>query len=100
MMNVKIKPLGNRLLVKRAQTEEKTKGGIYLPDTSKEKPREGVVVAAGAGKVDEEGRVEPMAIHVGDKILFNSYGGTPVKNSSGEEEFLILSEDEVLGILN
>lgn len=95
-----IKPLGNRLLVKRAAVEEKTASGIYLPETAKDKPREGEVLAMGPGKQNEEGKLEPMQVKVGDRILFSSYGGTPVKSSLGEEEFLLMSEDDVLAVLN
>jgi chaperonin GroES len=94
-----IKPLSNRLLVKRSKVE-RTKGGILLPETAQEKPKEGEVIAVGPGKRDEDGRLIPMAVKVGDRILFSSYSGTEVKNAVGEEEFLILSEDDVLGTLN
>lgn len=91
-----IKPLGNRVLIKRSKAQT-TKGGILLPDSAQEKPKEGVVVAVGPGKCDEQGNKEPMQLKVGDRVLFSSYSGTEVKGD--EEEMLILSEDDVLGIL-
>jgi chaperonin GroES len=94
----KIKPLGNRVLVKRSKAQT-SKGGILLPDTAQEKPREGEVVAVGPGKMDEEGRKEEMQVKVGDRVLFGSYAGTEVKNMEGEEEYLILAQDDILGIL-
>lgn len=94
-----IKPLGNRVLIKRSKAQT-TKGGILLPDTAQEKPKEGVVVAAGPGKMNEEGRTEPLNVKVGDRILFGSYAGTEVKTHEGEEEYLILSEEDILGILS
>lgn len=93
-----IKPLGNRLLVRRSEMKT-TKGGILLPDTAKEKPKEGVVLAVGPGKRNDSGKIESMTVQPGNKILFSSYAGTEVKGLPGEEELLIMSEDEVLGIL-
>lgn len=93
-----IKPLGNRLLVRRSQMKT-TKGGILLPDTAKEKPKEGEVIAVGPGKRNEDGKLEAMTVKPGDRILFSSYAGTEVKEASENEELLIMSEDEVLGIL-
>lgn len=93
----KIKPLGNRVLVQRSKAPT-TKGGILLPDSAQEKPREGQVVAAGPGKSNENGQLEPLSVKVGDRILFGSYAGTEVKHN--EEEYLILSEDDILGILS
>lgn len=93
-----IKPLGNRLLVRRSHRKT-TKGGILLPDTAKEKPKEGEVVAVGPGKRNDDGVLEPMTVKPGDKVLFSSYAGTEVKEGTQEEELLIMSEDEVLGIL-
>lgn len=92
-----IKPLGNRLLVKRSKANA-TKGGILLPDSAQEKPKEGVVIAVGPGKVDDQGHKEPMQVKVGDLVLFSSYAGTEVKGQ--DDELLILSEDDVLGILS
>lgn len=94
---VKIKPLGNRVLVQRSKAQT-SKGGILLPDSAQERPREGQVVAAGPGKTNENGQLEPIAVKVGDRILFGSYSGTEVKQN--EEEYLILSEDDILGILS
>lgn len=93
-----IKPLGNRVLIKRSKAQT-SKGGILLPDSAQEKPKEGVVVAAGPGKIDDQGKHEPMNVKVGDRILFSSYSGTEVKTQEGDEEYLILSEDDLLGIL-
>lgn len=95
----KIKPLGNRVLIQRSKAQT-SKGGILLPDSAQEKPKEGVVVAAGPGKTDESGKVEPLNVKVGDRVLFSSYSGTEVKHLSGDDEFLIMSEDDILGILN
>src|ERR1700722_12981658 len=95
----KIKPLGNRVLIQRSKAKT-TKGGIYLPDTAQEKPKEGKVVAVGPGKFDENGKHETMNVKVGDSVLFSSYAGTEVKGTEGsDEELLILSEDEILGVL-
>lgn len=96
----KIKPLNNRILVKRAQAQT-TKGGIILPDTAQEKPKEGTVLAVGPGVRDEEGTLHPLTVQVGDRVLFSSYAGTEVKNLDTEDnDFLILSEDDVLGVLS
>lgn len=95
-----IKPLGNRVLVKRAQAETKTESGIFLPDTAQEKPRQGTVLAVGPGKQREEGGLQAMEIKEGDQVLFNSYAGTAVKNAADEEEFLIMNEEDILAILN
>ena len=94
-----IKPLGNRILVRRSHVQA-TKGGILLPDTAKEKPKEGEVIAVGPGKRNDKGELEPMTVKKGDKILFSSYAGTEVKSEDHSEELLIMSEDEVLGILS
>lgn len=96
----KIKPLGNRVLIQRSKAQA-SKGGILLPDSAQEKPKEGVVVAVGPGKCDDQGKCELMNVKVGDRILFSSYAGTEVKNleNSTAEELLILSEDDILGIL-
>lgn len=98
-MSVKnVKPLGNRVLVKRSESK-KTKGGIILPDTAKEKPKQGEVVAVGPGKIEEDGSLVPMNVRVGDVVLFSAYAGTEVKSESQEEEYLIMSEDDILGVL-
>ncbi|HBG13709.1 MAG TPA: co-chaperone GroES [Synergistaceae bacterium] len=94
---MKLKPLGDRLVVKVLTQEEKTKGGIVIPDTAKEKPQEGEVLAIGSGKVLENGQRLPLEVKTGDKILFSKYGGTEVKIDG--EELLILSERDVLAIL-
>jgi chaperonin GroES len=93
MENNNLKPLGNRVLVKRSEPKT-SKGGILLPDSAKEKPRQGVVVAVGSGKVDDKGRNHPVELKKGDEVLFSSYSGTEYK-----EEFLIISEDDVLAVL-
>ena len=93
----KIKPLGNRVLIQRSKAPS-TKGGILLPDSAQEKPKEGVVIAVGPGKIDDQGNKEPMQLKVGDCVLFSSYAGTEVKE--GDDEMLILSEDDILGVLS
>jgi chaperonin GroES len=94
---MKIRPLQDRILVKRIEEEEKTKGGIIIPDTAKEKPSEGKVVAVGKGKVNEDGKLMPLDVKKGDRILFSKYSGTEV-NIEGDEH-LIIREDDVLGVL-
>ena len=96
-MAEKIRPLGDRILVKRIKEEEKTKGGIIIPDTAKEKPQEGKVVAVGKGKHDDNGKLIPLEVKAGDKILFGKYSGSEIKLEG--EEHLILREDDILGIL-
>lgn len=93
-----IKPLGNRILVRRSLVKT-SKGGILLPDSAQEKPREGEVIAVGPGRPDESGIFQPITVKVGDKVLFSSYAGTEVKAEGLEGECLILSEEEVLGVL-
>ena len=92
-----IRPLQDRIIVKRLEEEEKTAGGIIIPDAAKEKPMQGEVVAAGKGKVSEDGKVMPLDVKVGDKILFGKYAGTEVKLDG--EDYLIMREDDVLGVL-
>ncbi len=94
---MKIRPLYDRLVVKRVEGEEKSKGGIIIPDTAKEKPIEGKVVAVGSGKILDDGKVRPLDIKAGDRILFSKYSGTEVKIEG--EEHLILREEEVLGVI-
>ena len=94
---MKIKPLSDRILVRRLEAEEKTKGGIIIPDTAKEKPREGKIVAVGEGRRDDDGKRWPLVVKAGDKVLFNSYAGTDIKIDG--EEFLIMKEEDVLGII-
>jgi chaperonin GroES len=95
-MVMKLKPLGDRIVVKPIEKEEKTKSGIVLPDTAKEKPQEGEVVAVGPGKYEKGERV-PMEVKVGDRVIYSKYGGTEVKIEG--EEYLILSQSEVLAIV-
>ncbi len=94
---MKIRPLQDRVIVRRLEEEEKTKGGIIIPDTAKEKPQEGKVVAVGKGKVTEEGKVVPLDVKPGDKILFGKYSGTEIKIDG--EEHLIMREEDILGII-
>ena len=94
----KLKPLGNRVLVQRSKVKA-TKGGILLPDSAQEKPKEGKVIACGPGKTNDQGELETMSVKVGDTVIFSSYAGTEVKiNEGSDEEFLILAEDEIFGI--
>ncbi len=94
-----IKPLGDRILVKVLDAEEKTKGGIYLPDSAKEKPQEAEVVAVGQGKVLESGKIQAPEVKVKDKVLFGKYSGTSVSTKEGEE-YLILREEDILAIVS
>lgn len=94
-----IKPLGNRVLVERSKAE-KSKGGILLPDSAQEKPKEGVVIAVGPGKYDDEGKLSPLHVKKGDRVLFTSYAGTEVKGQETDTEYLIIAEDDLLGILD
>ncbi|HEX2963321.1 MAG TPA: co-chaperone GroES [Ignavibacteriales bacterium] len=97
MANFKIQPLADRVVVKPMAAEEKTKGGIILPDTAKEKPIEGTVVAVGQGKVSEEGKVTALTVKVGDTVLYGKYSGTEV--SIDGEEYLIMRESDIFGII-
>ena len=94
---MKIRPLQDRVIVRRLEEEEKTEGGIIIPDTAKEKPMEGRVVAVGKGKVLEGGKVVPLDVKAGDRVLFSKYAGTEVKLEG--EEHLIMREDDILGII-
>ncbi|MES0349786.1 MAG: co-chaperone GroES [Desulfobacteria bacterium] len=94
---MKIKPLQDRIIVKRLEEEDTTKGGIIIPDTAKEKPAEGLVVAIGKGKVLENGTQMPLEVKKNDRILFGKYSGTEVKIEG--EEYLIMREDDVLGVI-
>ena len=94
---MKIRPLQDRILVKRVDEEEKTAGGIIIPDSAKEKPQEGIVISVGNGKITDDGKVQPLDVKRGDKILFSKYAGTEV--TLDNEEHLIIREDDVLGIL-
>ncbi len=93
-----IRPLGERVIVRALPQEEKTKSGIYLPDTAKEKPQQGEVMAVGNGKVTDDGKTIPMNVKAGDKVLYGKYSGTEVKIDG--EELLIIKESEILAILN
>lgn len=96
---MKVKPLGDRVLIQRSKVKT-SKGGILLPDTAQEKPKEGTVIACGPGKMNDEGKMEPMDVKVGDVVLFSAYSGTEVKSDNeAENELLILSKDEILGII-
>jgi chaperonin GroES len=95
---MKIRPLQDRVIIKRVEEEEKTKGGIIIPDTAKEKPQEGRVVAVGKGKVDDDGKIIPLEVKVNDRILFGKYSGTEI-NIDGDEH-LIIREEDILGIID
>ena len=92
-----VRPLHDRILIKRIEEKETVKGGIIIPDTAKEKPQEGQVIAVGNGKKTEEGKVVPLDVKAGDRILFGKYSGTEIKIDN--QEYLILREEEVLGVL-
>ncbi len=95
---MKFKPLGDRVLIKVLEAEEKTKGGIVLPDTAKERPQQGKVIAVGKGKLLENGEVKPLEVKEGDIVVFSKYAGTEVRTKDGEE-YLILREDDILAIV-
>nr|WP_320191857.1 co-chaperone GroES [uncultured Desulfobacter sp.] len=92
------RPLSDRILVERVEESEKTKGGIIIPDTAKEKPAEGKVVATGNGRMGEDGKLLPMDVKVGDRVLFSKYGGTEVKIEG--VDYLIMRQDDVLGVVD
>ncbi|PIE62326.1 MAG: co-chaperone GroES [Desulfobacter postgatei] len=92
------RPLSDRILVERVEEDEKTKGGIIIPDTAKEKPAEGKVVATGNGRLGEDGKLLPMDVKVGDRVLFSKYGGTEVKIDG--TDYLIMRQDDVLGVVD
>jgi chaperonin GroES len=94
---MKIRPLQDRIIVKRTEEEETTKGGLIIPDTAKEKPQEGKVIAVGKGKVGEDGKVLPLDVKPGDQVLFGKYAGTEIKIDG--EEHLIMREDDLLGVV-
>ena len=94
---MKIRPLQDRVIVKRIAEEEKTKGGIIIPDTAKEKPQEGKVLAVGKGKVNDDGKITPLDVKVNDRILFGKYSGSEIFVDN--EEHLIMREDDILGII-
>ena len=95
--NTKIRPLGDRILVKRLEEAQQMQGGIYIPDTAKEKPTQGEIIAVGPGKTLDDGKILKLEVKVGDRVLMGKYSGTEVKIDG--EEYLILREDDVLGIL-
>jgi chaperonin GroES len=94
---MKVRPLHDRIIVKRLEEEEKTKGGIIIPDTAKEKPIEGKVIAVGDGRINENGTKIPLDVKKGDRVLFVKYGGTEIKIDG--EEHLMMKEDDILGII-
>jgi chaperonin GroES len=94
---MKIRPLHDRIVVKRIEEQETVKGGIIIPDTAKEKPQEGQVIAVGQGKRSDDGKIVPPDVKVGDRILFGKYSGSEIKLD--EEEFLIIREEEILGVI-
>jgi chaperonin GroES len=94
---MKLRPLHDRILIKRVEEKETVKGGIIIPDTAKEKPQEGEVVAVGNGKKTEDGKIIPLDVKAGDRVLFGKYSGNDIKID--EQEYLILREDEILGVL-
>jgi chaperonin GroES len=93
-----VRPLHDRILVRRTAEEEKTAGGLFIPDTAKEKPQKGEIVAAGKGRVTEEGKVLPLEVKIGDKVLFNKYAGTELKFDG--QEYLMMREEDILGIIH
>jgi len=97
MAKVNVKPLGDRVLVKPVEVSEESKGGIIIPDTAKEKPQEGVVIALGTGKLDDDGKIIPFNVKKGDKILLPKYGGTEIKIE--DVEYQIVREDDILAVI-
>ena len=97
MSKVKIQPLGDRVLVQPVEAKETKRGGIIIPDSAKEKPQEGLVVATGKGKTTDDGKVLPMDVKAGDKILYGKYSGSEIKLD--DEDYLIMHQDDILGIL-
>jgi len=94
---MKIRPLQDRCIVQRVAEEEKTKGGIIIPDTAKEKPQEGKIIAVGKGKVNDDGKLTPLDVKAGDKILFGKYSGSEIRLDG--EDYLIMREDDILGVI-
>ena len=94
---MKFKPLRDRVFVKYTSEEEKTAGGLYIPDTAKEKPQKGVVIEVGPGRITDDGKRQPLEVKVGDTILFDKYSGSKIKID--EEEYLIIREEDILGII-
>jgi chaperonin GroES len=97
-MSIKLKPLGDRVLVEPVEEKEVKKGGIIIPDTAKEKPTEGIVRALGTGKTDDQGKKLPFEVKVGDRVLVSKYGGTEIKLDG--KEFKILNSDDILGVID
>lgn len=97
-MAIKVRPLHDRILVKRLAEEEKTAGGIFIPDTAKEKPQRGEIVATGKGRINEEGKALALEVKVGDKVLFGKYAGTEIKLD--DQEYLMMREEDILGVIN
>jgi len=95
--SLKLKPIGDRVIVQRLGSAEKSKGGLYLPDTAQEKPQEGKVIAVGSGKMLKSGKVIPLSVKPGDKIIFGKYSGSEIKVD--EKEYVFLSEDDILAIV-
>jgi chaperonin GroES len=95
---MQVRPLHDRVLVKRFNEEERSKGGIIIPDTAKEKPIQGEIIAAGQGRVSEDGKLRPLDVKKGDRVLFGKYAGTEIKIDG--EEFLMMREEDILGVLN
>jgi chaperonin GroES len=96
-MAINLKPLSDRVIVRPLEAEEKTAGGLYIPDSAKEKPQQGEIVAAGPGKVGDDGKQIPMEVKVGDKVLYGKYSGTEV--STGGEDLLIMRENDIFAII-
>lgn len=96
--DIGVRPLHDRVLVRRMPEEMKTAGGLFIPETAKEKPQRGEIVAAGKGRVTEDGKVTPLDVKVGDRILFGKYSGTELKLNG--EEYLMMREEDILGIMN
>jgi chaperonin GroES len=94
---MKLRPLHDRILVRRIEEEAKTKGGLIIPDTAKEKPQEGRVIAVGRGRIDEDGKLRPLDVHKGDRVLFTKYSGAEIQVEG--DEHLIMREDDVLAVL-
>lgn len=95
---MQVRPLHDRVLVKRMNEEEKSKGGIIIPDTAKEKPIQGEIIAVGQGRIGEDGKVRPLDVKKGDRVLFGKYAGTEIKIDG--DEFLMMREEDILGVLN
>lgn len=98
MKDIGVRPLHDRILVRRTAEEEKTAGGLFIPDTAKEKPQKGEIIAAGKGRITEDGKILPLEVKVGDKVLFSKYAGTELKLHG--EEFLMMREEDILGVIH